>query len=464
MNPATPPPKGRFPGCALALRLAEAPRRLLGRRFAREVLTLQVGSFATMGIQFVTSVVIANLLGPHPLGVYYQARALLDLVNMLANLAVGQALITPLAAAHAQKNREESLRIIAYFLKMGLTVSLVTSAVGLLAGSYLGAVFLDDPQIGDLARVLFVTPPLLTLFNMATLAFQSSRQVGRLTLLENGYLISTSLLNVAVVMLGGGVNELLYSVAFATLLTAVASLWMYSRALPKMPSFPTLLEIVKAAPGVPLRRYFAFSALVSVDKNFANLISLAPTILLGRWATAVDVAYYKVAANLTVTLLSVPMSPISRNLYAKLAEVRVKAPWRIGRVLVQVTLGSLAISGGFAMGLMLAAPFIIQIYKPAYLPALAAMYALGVRCALLGFGVGLGPLYQVLGRMKLAIASKIVPALVMLGTGYLLIPPLGAVGAGWMVTLTYLSGDIISACLMWWILKQNRAAVRSAEG
>jgi O-antigen/teichoic acid export membrane protein len=244
---------------------------LLGRRFAREVLTLQVGSFATMGIQFVTSVVIANLLGPSPLGVYYQARALLDLVNMLANLAVGQALITPLAAAHAQKNREEALRILAYFLKMGLTVSLFTSAVGLLAGNYLGAVFLDDPQIGDMARVLFVTPPLLTLFNMATLALQSSRQVGRLTLLENGYLMSTSLLNVAVVVAGGGVNELLYSVAFATLLTAVASLWMYSRALPMMPSFPPLLEIVKAAPRVPYRRYFAFSALVSVDKNFANL-------------------------------------------------------------------------------------------------------------------------------------------------------------------------------------------------
>jgi O-antigen/teichoic acid export membrane protein len=445
----------------LISRLTAAPRRLLGRRFAREVLTLQVGSFATMGIQFVTSVIIANLLGPHPLGIYYQARALLDLVNMLANLAVGQALITPLAAAHTERNRDEARRIMAYFLKMGLTVSFVTSAVGLLAGNYLGAVFLDDPQIGDMARVLFVTPPLLTLFNMATLALQSSRQVGRLTLLENGYLMSTSLLNVAVVVLGGGVDELLYSVSLSALLAAVASLWMYSRALPKMPSFPTLLEVVKTAPRIPYGRYFAFSALVSLDKNFANLISLAPTILLGRWGSSVDVAYYKVAANLTVTLLSVPMSPVSRNLYAKLAEVRVKAPRRLGRVLVQVTLGSLAISAGMAVALMLAAPLIIQIYKPTYLPALGAMYALGVRCAMLGFGVGLGPLYQVLGKMKPAILSKIPPALVMVGAGWLLIPPMGAVGGAWTVTLTYLVGDIISACLMWWILRGNRAALRT---
>ncbi|HEX2988605.1 MAG TPA: oligosaccharide flippase family protein [Chloroflexota bacterium] len=463
MNPSTTSPNGNLPGGTLISKLTAAPRRLLGRRFAREVLTLQVGSFATMGIQFVTSVVIANLLGPHPLGIYYQAKALLDLVNMLANLAVGQALITPLAAAHTQRNRDEARCILAYFLKMGLTVSFVTSAVGLLAGNYLGAIFLDDPQIGDMARVLFVTPPLLVIFNMATLALQSSRQVGRLTLLENGYLMSTSLLNVAVVALGGGVNELLYSVSFAALLTAVASLWMYSNALSKMPSFPTLMEIAKSAPGIPFRRYFVFSALVSVDKNFANLISLAPTILLGRWGTSADVAYYKVAANLTVTLLSVPMSPVSRNLYAKLAEVRVKAPQRLGRMLVQVTLGSLAISGGMALGLMLAAPFIIQIYRPDYLPALGAMYALGVRCATLGFGVGLGPLYQVLGKMKLAILSKVPPALVMLVGGWFLIPSLGAVGGAWTVTLTYLVGDIISACLMWWILTRNRAAVQAAK-
>ncbi len=444
-------------------RLTAASMRLAGRRFAKEVLTLQVGSFATMGIQLVTSVVIANLLGPRSLGDYYQSRALLDFVNMLVNFAVGQALITQLAAAYAQRNGEESRRILAYFVKLGMATSFVTMAVGLLGGDLLGGLVLDDPHIGEIARILFVTPPLLVVYNTVTMALQSSRQVGRLTLLENGYLMSTSLLNVLVAALGGGVNELLYSVAISALLAAAGALWIYHRTLPKMPSYPTLMEVVRSIPGMPFRGYFTFSAMVSLDKNIANLISLAPTILIGRWGASEDVAFYNIASRFTVTLLSVPMSPVSRNLYAKLAEVRVKTPERLGRMLVQVTLASLAISAGMAAVMMLAAPFVIRIFRPEYLPALGAMYGLGVRCATLGFGVGLGPLYQVLGKMKLAILSKIPPALVLLVGGWLLIPAFGAMGGAWTVSLTYLVGDIISACLMWWILRGNRAAVRAAK-
>jgi len=433
-------------------------RRLLARRFAREVLTLQVGSFATMGIQFISSVVIANLLNPEPFGVYYQARSLLDLVTMLANLAVGQALITPLAAAVARKDGEESLKILAYFLKVGMAVALAESALGLAGGPLLGKIVLDDPAIGDLSRVLFLTPPLTVFFNMVVLALQSARQVGKLALLENGALMATSILNLAVVALGGGVTGLLYSVAFVPILTSTAALLVYSRTLPRTGVFPSLWAILRAAPGIPVRRYFAFSALVSVDKNIANLISLAPTVLLGRLSSDAEVAYFRVAQNLTLTLLSVPMSPISRNLYAKLAEVRAKfGDERVGKALVQVTLGSLAISVTLAAGLMVAAPFIIRIYKPAYLPALGAMYGLGVRCALLGFGVGLGPLYQVLNVMPLAIASKIAPAVVMIGVGAMLIGPMGAVGAAWTVTITYLVGDLISAAIMWRLLRVRRS-------
>ncbi len=434
-------------------------QRLLRRRFAREVLTLQVGSFATMGTQLVTSVIIANLLNPEPFGIYYQARSLLDMVTMLANLAVGQALITPLAAAHARKDEREAKSLLAYFLKVGLLVALIESAIGLLGGHYLGAAVLNDPVIGDLSRILFITPPLTVIFNMVILALQSSRQVKQLALLENGALMATSVLNLSAVAMGWGVSGLLYSVAFVSALTSVAALLLYNATLSKMPAFPTLGQIVRTAPAVPFRRYFAFSALVSVDKNFANLISLAPTILLGRWASDSEVAYYRIATNLTVTLMAVPMSPISRNLYAKLAEVRARfGTARIGKSLIQVTLGSLAISTVLALGLLVVAPFMIRIlYKPAYLPAVAVMYALGVRCAMLGFSVGLGPLYQVLDVMPLAIASKIVPAIVMVGGGWFLIGSMGAVGAGWTVTATYLVGDLISAGLMAWLLKRERS-------
>ena len=438
--------------------LLSGPKRLLGRRFAREVMTLQIGSFATLGLQFVTSVVITNILNAGPLGQYYLAGNVLNWVTTFVNLAVGQALITRLAAAHAQRDREECLRLLAYYLKTGIAVALLESALGLVLAEQLGVLVVGNAAIGDLARVLFVTPPFLMFYNMGVLALQSSRQITRLTLLENGALMGTSLLNVAVVGLGGGLTGLLYSVAFAQVCTAIAALLLYRATLPQMQVYPTLGEIVRAAPGVPFRRYFAFSALVSIDKNFANFLALAPTTLLGRVGNPAQVAYFRVAFNL-MNFLSIPLSPISRNLYAKLAEVAARAnPRELGITLLKVSLGAGAISVVSSGALVAASPLILKIYRPEFGPSQAVIYVLGIRFALLGFGVGLGPIYQVLHEMKLAIVTKVVPAAIMFGAGSVLVGSFGAVGAAMTLVSAYAVGDITNAVLVPFIVR--RAARR----
>lgn len=448
-------------GAALAV-VAGPFRRLLGRRFAREVLTLQAGSLATMGLQFAASVAIANLLGAARYGSYFQARALLDLVNIMANLAVGQALITRLAAAHARGDAEESLRLMGYFLKVGLTVSLIEAAVGFLGGPYIGAMVLKDGEIGGLARILFVSPPLLVVFNMVVLALQSSRQVARLTLLENGALMGTSLLSVVVVALGGGLQGLLYAVALAPLFTSAAALLVYRATVPRVVAFPTIRQLLRAAPGIPYSRYFAFSALVSLDKNFANLLNLLPTLLLGRLAGDAQVAFFRVGYNL-MNFLAVPLAPISRNLYAALSEtLSHRGGARLGGAMLKVTVVAGGISVLATGAMLLASPYILLIYRPEYAAVQPVIYTLGLRFALLGFGVGLGPIYQVLNAMKLALATKLVPAVIMFGGGWVLIGEYGAVGAALTIVLAYLVGDITNAVLVPWMLR--RAACSSAVG
>ncbi len=428
-------------------------------------MTLQVGSLATMGLQFVTSVVIANILGADLLGRYVLATNVLDFVVMFANLAVGQALITRLAAAHARRDPEESKNILAYFVKTGVVVALIEFAVGVGLSEQAGFLASGDAEYGYLARVLFVSPLFGVFFNMVILALQSSRQIRRLTMLENGALMGTSLLNVAVVALGGGVKGLLYSVALAPLLTSAAALLLYRSTRPRMSGFPTIGEIVRAAPGVPYRRYFVFSALVSVDKNFANLLEKAPMILLGHQATPEAAAFFKVAFNL-MKPLAVPFAPIARNLYAKLAELASKgAPRDLGMALLKVSLGSGAISAASSVAMMILAPFILMIYRPEFMASLPVIYVLGVRFALLGFGVGLGPIYQVLNEMELAIATKVVPAIVMFGGGWFLVGSFGAVGAAATLVCGYLVGDLTNAFLVPYIVRRgaHRKSVMSNE-
>ncbi len=434
--------------------LLTTPKRLLGRRFAREVMTLQAGSFVALGFQTVSMVVIPNILNAGPFGQYYLARNILDWVTNIVNLAVGQALITRLAAANAQHDREECLHLLAYYLKTGIVVALIESALGLVMAEQLGVLVVADAAMGDLARILFITPPFLMLYNMGILALQSSRQITRLTLLENGALMGTSLLNVAVVALGGGLTGLLFSVVFAQICTAIAALLLYRATRPRMQAYPTLGEIVRAAPGVPFRRYFAFSALVSIDKNFANFLALAPTTLLGRVGDPAQVAYFRVGFNL-MNFLSVPLAAISRNLYAKLAEVAARANSReLGMTLLKVSLGAGAISVVSSGALVAISPLILKIFRPEFGPSQAVIYVLGIRFALIGFGVGLGPIYQVLHEMKLAIVTKVVPAAIMFGAGSVLVGNFGAVGAAMTLVGAYVVGDMTNAVLVPFIVRR----------
>jgi len=108
--------------------------------------------------------------------------------------------------------------------------------------------------------------------------------------------------------------------------------------------------------------------------------------------------------------------------------------------------------------MMVASPFILKIYRPEFGPSQAVIYVLGLRFALLGLGVGLGPIYQVLGEMKLAIVTKVVPAAIMFGAGSLLVGSFGAVGAAMAIVSAYAVGDITNAVLVPFIVR--RAARR----
>jgi O-antigen/teichoic acid export membrane protein len=107
--------------------------------------------------------------------------------------------------------------------------------------------------------------------------------------------------------------------------------------------------------------------------------------------------------------------------------------------------------------MILASPYILMIYRHEYGAAQPVMYALGLRFALLGFGVGLGPVYQVLNAMKLAIVTKAVPAVIMVGGGYLMISRYGAVGAALTLVVAYVVGDITNAVLVPWVVRRATA-------
>ena len=75
--------------------------------FVRDVATLQVGTFAIMGMQLVSSIIIARLMGPRLLGLYALTFTIIGTVGMLTDLGQNYSVTTLLPEAYGRKSPEE---------------------------------------------------------------------------------------------------------------------------------------------------------------------------------------------------------------------------------------------------------------------------------------------------------------------------------------------------------------------
>jgi len=420
-------------------------REFLARKFVRDTLVLQVGDTLNLGVAFLTSVLLARLLGPSGYGVYALVFSLFGALTFAGDLGLAPATVTQLAEALARGERAAAAEFCGYFVKLSAVLGLAFIVVGLALGPPLAGWLYGRSLIGLLAGLLMADQLLGLPRNLVRVAFQSARRMSWLSAFEVGRGLVRLGLVALFLILGLGVGGVVLAELIAAALASLAAWPLFNRLREaEAGAMPSWAETWDQARRVPLRKHFAFGFKIVLDRNVVRVLEVVPFLILGRYAPAAEVGFLRLAwgaINLPLNLLTA----IANNLAARLPQLRGLGDWAgLWRVFFRTSLagGILSLAGVGLFALL--APWLIRvIYGAQFLPALPFVYILALGAALSGFFAGVGALYRTLYRVGLLVAANLIQLALYLPACYLLVKGLGTTGGA-----VFISGRVLALNLV----------------
>ncbi|MBI2064709.1 MAG: oligosaccharide flippase family protein [Candidatus Yanofskybacteria bacterium] len=412
--------------------------------FVRSVATLQAGSFAGTLVQALAGVFLARLLQPELFGVYSLAFGLASLGGLLLGAGTQEAVSTLLGSAYAKQNSEEVKEALAFLIKLTLYAGLITIFL-LLFFPMVSNYFYGDPAIGWYAGIVVLAVFLSSSFSaVVQLALQVSGRIKILTLIIFGDQFLRFSISLLFVFLGLGVLGAVAGQFVGAAVIFVISLFIWERLRRQHPIFPSLRGLISDIREVSVQKYFGFSFWVAVDRNIGNLYMALPVVLTGIYVSTGEVSFFKLAfgfVNLALSLLG----PISMLLNIEFPKMQIEDSAKFARNFVRVSVYGVFLSLGLTLAAVIAAPFVFRIlYGDSFLPSIKYIFGLFIYGALYGIGVGLGPMWRAINKVKVSIAINLIILGVGIPLGLLLIKGFGSWGSVIMVTLLFTVSHFIS--------------------
>jgi len=376
-------------------------KNLIKKKFIQDVMVLQIGSFFSIAISAITSIIFARLLGADNYGIYALVFSFVGLVGIFMDVGAGYAVLTLLPAAYAQKNKQEIKNILSYFIYIVLFISLIVGLLLLIFSPLLADLMYHRAEVGHLARYIILAAIIRILFSLLTLILQSVRKIKLLTITENLNKFVYLIIPVLFVILGYGLWGIVFGHFISAILFFIFSFFILNHLVGKDKLIPSLAEILKNFKKIKFKKYLKFSILISLNKNLGNLFTLLPITFLGMFAaTTSQIAYFNIATGyLGITLIF--MTAIARILLVQLPKSLVYGKEVFRSNFKRVSL----ISGfGFIFLLLIFALFahflVILFYGQQYLPVVRLIYALSLGYILSGFSVGYSSFFRTLDKLK----------------------------------------------------------------
>jgi len=435
-------------------------KKLLQHKFIRGVAVLQTGSFATGVIQALAGVFVARWLQPELFGVYALAFSLASLISIFVGAgiqdAVAQdAMTTVLSEAYAKKDTGEIKNALAFLVKITLFIGAL-ALVGVAIAPFAAKGLYGSYKIGIYAGVIILAVASSSFFfSFSTLILRVLYRIKELMLLTLSDQIARYGLSVLLVLLGFGVAGGAAGHFLGAIVVFFVSFFVW-RSLRKQYDFlPPLWKLLSQARKTSIKKYLRFSAWIALDKNIASLFSILPVLLTGIFVVSSEVAFFKLAfayINIAMSLLG----PVSVLLNVEFPKIKVTDSSKLAKSFVKVSLYSLGLSAVLTAAALVVAPFAFKFfYGENFMPSVKYVYGLFVYGALLGIGVGLGPMWRALDKVKISILINSITLGAGIPLGLWLIKSYGLWGSVIMVTVWFTVSHFISFVYLIHKLKQN---------
>ena len=218
--------------------------------------------------------------------------------------------------------------------------------------------------------------------------------------------------------------------------------WKYFRR--EFNIFPSLMRLIKGAKKAPFKKYFGFTFWVMLDRNMGNIYMTIPVVLAGIYIASDELTFFKLAfgyVNLAMSMLG----PVSTLLNIEFPKMKTEDSSGLAKNFAKVSVYSMILTTILTAGVVVVAPFAFKIlYGQSFMPSVKYVTGLFVYGALYGIGVGLGPMWRAVNKVKISILINTIILAVGIPTGLLLIKSLGVWGAIIMVTLWFTASHFTS--------------------
>ncbi len=403
--------------------------------FVRNVATLQMGSFGGTLVQAVFGIFIARILQPELFGTYSLSIGLAALAGLLLGAGMQDAVGTLVGSAYVKNDREELQDVLAFLLKITFYAGLLTLVVFFFLPS-LAEYFYGNSLIGWYAGIVILGVFFSSSFNaIVQLSLQVAGKIKVLALFVFGDQFLRSGLSLLLIFFGFGVLGGASGQLVGALAISIFSVLVWSRLRKVFAIFPSLTELFRATKSISIFKYFSFSFWVAVDRNMGNLYMALPVVLTGIYVSTGEVSFFKLAFGYLNIVLSL-LGPISTLLNMEFPKIQVENSRKLRSNFIRISLLGLFISTILTFGAILVSPLAFKIlYGESFLPSVSYVFELMVYGALFGIGVGLGPMWRAINKVKVSILIN----LIILGAGI----PIGL----WLIRSYDLRGSVIAVTL-----------------
>ncbi len=418
--------------------------------FIKNLMFFQAGDFAANFTQALIGVFLARLLQPENYGIFALAFSLAGFVTVFMGLGTPAAATTLLSEAHAKNDKEKATEVLSFLVKMTFIMS-ATVLLGALLTPWLGQVFYNNYKIGLYSSMILIATAIGgTFFSFSFIALQVTRQIKTMTALAFSNQFSRSALSLFMVFIGMGVFGAILGHLVGAVIIFLASVFIWKKISKNYPIFPSVRKLITNTKNAPIKKYLAFSLWITADSNLANLYNILPIMLTGIFVTASEVTFFKLAfgyINLAITLIG----PISVLLNVEFPKMKVAEDGaeKLLKNFIKVSFYSLLFSVVLTAGAIIVAPIAFRIlYGVTFNPSIKYVSGLFFYGATMGMGVGFGPMWRALNKVKLSILINVVTLSIGVPLGLLLIKNFGLWGSVIWVSVIFNVSHIASFILI----------------
>lgn len=424
-------------------------------KFVRQTAVLQAGNLAGNFAQALIGVFLARLLQPHLFGVYSIAISLGSLASLFLGFGAFNA-AGPLIGEHYAKKENHIVREVLGFLIKMVVLSGILGLVYMAILPWIGLRFYGDMVIGLYAGLAVIALILAsTSWSFLLLCLQlvdKVKTMAQFTATDQFLRYGFTLL---FVLLGFGVVGAVSGQMVGAAVMAVAAAVYWKKLRREYDIFPSFKNLIGLAKNVSFKKYFGFTFWVTIDRNMGNFYMTLPVVLTGVYVSATEVTYFKLAfgyINLVMSLLG----PISTLLNMEFSKMKADSQNMLARNFIKVSIYAMGLSALLTTVAVAVAPIAFRIlYGINFMPSVQYVAGFFVYGALFGIGVGLGPMWRTINKVKISILINTIILAAGIPTGILLIKQFGNLGAVIMVTLWFTVSHFISFAYLYKKLKSK---------